>query len=266
MKLIFFDIDGTIDDERGRVPASARSAIRRAQSLGAVCAINSGRPYSHIVPSVMRIGFSGFVCSIGQHIILDGRCIRRLRPSREEAKRVISLARECRLDAYYESEEGLCLDVCHPIGAGMRRQLAYYKRRGLEVLHGAPDGEYSFDKFCFWAKPDSSPQAFIEGVSGLFYPIYRGGGMYEMVLCGCTKGTGMEAFKAELAASRGIDADQIETYAIGDSPNDVEMLLAADHPIVMGGAPFEVASLAEFVTDTLWNDGLYKALAHFGLI
>ncbi len=266
MDLIFFDIDGTIDDELGRVPESAARAIRRAMERGAVCSINSGRPYSHIVPQVREIGFTAFVCSIGQHIVLDGNCVQRLRPTAEQARRVAAFARDCRLDAYYESEEGLCLDVCHPIGGGMLRQLAEFEKRGLSVLRSLPENGYHFDKFCVWEKEDSSPQAFFNAVSSLFYPIHRGGGMTEMVLCGCTKATGMARLKRELSLRHGVDESSIATYAIGDSPNDETMLRAADHPIVMGGSDPKVASLAEFVTDTLWNDGLYKALDHYGLI
>ena len=266
MNIIFFDIDGTIDDEHGRVPESAVFAVRRAAERGAVCAINSGRPFSHIVPQVRDIGFSAFVCSIGQHIVLDGKCVQRLRPTAEQAKRVAALARECRLDAYYESEEGLCLDVCHPIGDGMLRQLAEFEERGLSVLRSFPEEGYRFDKFCVWSKEDSSPQAFFSAVDGLFYPIHRGGGMTEMVLCGCSKASGMARLKRELAALRGIDESAVVTFAIGDSPNDETMLRAADHPIVMGGSDPKVAALAEFVTDTLWNDGLCKALDRYGLI
>ena len=42
--LIFFDIDGTlIDEKERRMPESAREAIARARENGHICMINTGR-------------------------------------------------------------------------------------------------------------------------------------------------------------------------------------------------------------------------------
>ena len=58
----------------------------------------------------------------------------------------------------------------------------------------------------------------------------------------------------------------MKAYAIGDSQNDIDMLQLADIGIAMGNAPDEVLQIADYVTDTLENHGLYNALKHFELI
>lgn len=50
--LILFDVDGTIITKDNYIPASAVNAIRAAQQAGNLCFVNTGRPYSHIVPTV----------------------------------------------------------------------------------------------------------------------------------------------------------------------------------------------------------------------
>jgi len=45
-----------------------------------------------------------------------------------------------------------------------------------------------------------------------------------------------------------------------------EMLLLADFGIVMGHAPKEVMRHADFVTGSIENDGIYRALKHYRLI
>lgn len=50
--LILFDVDGTIITEDNYIPASAVNAIRAAQQAGNLCFVNTGRPYSHIDPTV----------------------------------------------------------------------------------------------------------------------------------------------------------------------------------------------------------------------
>ena len=57
------------------------------------------------------------------------------------------------------------------------------------------------------------------------------------------------------------------TYqSFGDSANDLEMLQCVGHPLVMGGAPARVQAVAEYVTGTPAEDGLYHAMVHAGLL
>lgn len=54
---------------------------------------------------------------------------------------------------------------------------------------------------------------------------------------------------------------------IGDDFNDIEMIESAGIGICMGNAKSElVTSVADFVTDTITNDGFYKAFEKLGLI
>lgn len=54
--------------------------------------------------------------------------------------------------------------------------------------------------------------------------------------------------------------------ACGDGGNDIPMLKAAGIGVAMGNASEPVKASADFVTDTVENDGLCKALKHFGII
>jgi hydroxymethylpyrimidine pyrophosphatase-like HAD family hydrolase len=57
-----------------------------------------------------------------------------------------------------------------------------------------------------------------------------------------------------------------DTMAIGDSTNDLPMFEVAGHTVCMGGGMDELKAQAEFITDTVMNDGIEKALKHFGLL
>ena len=71
--------------------------------------------------------------------------------------------------------------------------------------------------------------------------------------------------RAQIRA-QALGADLADCYAIGDSPNDLEMLACVGHPLVMGDAPAEVQAQAEYVTAPLREDGLYRAMVHMGLL
>ena len=57
-----------------------------------------------------------------------------------------------------------------------------------------------------------------------------------------------------------------EIMACGDGGNDIPMLKAAGIGVAMRNASEIVKASANFVTDTVENDGLCKALKHLGII
>src|SRR5699024_10931663 len=69
---------------------------------------------------------------------------------------------------------------------------------------------------------------------------------------------------ARMMARHGLTADQC--IAFGDGGNDIEMLRAAGTGVAMGNASPTVQAAADYVTDTVDRDGIWKAAVHFGLI
>ncbi len=57
-----------------------------------------------------------------------------------------------------------------------------------------------------------------------------------------------------------------ETMSFGDGGNDIPMLQHTALSVAMGNAADEVKRSAKYVTDTVDNDGIAKALQHFGIL
>ena len=57
-----------------------------------------------------------------------------------------------------------------------------------------------------------------------------------------------------------------DTIAIGDARIDIPMLELCRIGIAMGNGGEEIKAMADYVTDDVECDGLYKAFEHFGLI
>ena len=81
----------------------------------------------------------------------------------------------------------------------------------------------------------------------------------EIVPRGYSKGTGVKQIIKELGVSVG------DTYGFGDSGNDIPMLEAVGTAVVMGDAPDDLKA-RYMTTDSLYSDGLAKALLKLGLI
>ena len=85
--------------------------------------------------------------------------------------------------------------------------------------------------------------------------------------------TGADVFEAAYSKAEGIrflcrelGIPEDCTYAFGDSFNDLEMLEAAHVGIAVGNALPEVRERADYVAPPIAEDGVAKALRHFGLI
>ena len=57
-----------------------------------------------------------------------------------------------------------------------------------------------------------------------------------------------------------------ETIAFGDGENDISMIKHVGIGVAMGNANKEVKEIADYITDDVDNDGVYKALKHYELI
>lgn len=70
--------------------------------------------------------------------------------------------------------------------------------------------------------------------------------------------------KANALEKLGINKEELMSF--GDSSNDKEMVEYAKYGVAMGNGKEEVKDAAVYVTDDNNNEGIFKALKHFGLI
>ena len=138
---------------------------------------------------------------------------------------------------------------------GAAGAIARLEDRGVRV--GQPDGDpdFHFDKVCVLTAPDSLREEFLAEAAPMCQVIDRGN-MLELPVRGYSKASGC------LAVAQALGEDLADCYAIGDSANDLEMLQCVGHPLVMGNAPARVQAVAEYVTGTPAEDGLYHAMVH----
>ncbi len=258
--IVFFDIDGTLMGLDKHIPGDAVDAVRRLRQRGHLAVINTGRPYRHIEPGILDIGFDGFVCSCGAHIVLDGKTVSHRAPSPEVCREMIGLVRRCRLSPLYESEEGIFFDATLPLAPGAAREKRHYAARGFPVDYDIDTPGFCFDKFCAYELPGCDLEHFLAGAGRYFEIIGRENEMLEMPVLGCSKERGI----AFLSAYAGVvPADCV---AVGDGRNDLPMLRAAGHSVAMGDGDPILFDQVEYVTAPLESGGIARALEHYGLI
>lgn len=260
-KVLFFDIDGTIMTFSYTIPESTVCAIQRARADGNICIICSGRPVAHVDPQVRAIGFDGFVCSCGMHVVLGEKDLFHASATPEITRKTIALARASDSDVIYENEDGMFFDRTRPLNDYMRTSRDHFGGVGLNVDGDIDAPDYAFDKIFCWTRPENSNCGeFLDFLNENFHVIGRGEETFEVVAPGCSKRTGMEKMLCAL------DLPWENTYAFGDGLNDLDMLDFAGHSIAMGNGRSEVKERADYITADIEEDGLALAMEHFDLI
>lgn len=260
--VVFFDIDGTIvDEETQAIPESTIRAVAQLKENGHIAVVNTGRPFSHIDPRVRALDFSGWVCSCGMELWMNGECVSANFPSLELCRHVRDSVRECNMDVLYETVDGAILTdhphSSHPIAELEVRRMA---EKGFAIAQIDDRPEPTFVKGMTYDTPNCRREEFLRRMEPYFTCIDRGNTMVEFVLKGCSKAGGMEQLLRHLGCPRE------ETLAIGDSTNDLPMFSVAEHTVCMGGGMEELKAAAEYITAPVMEDGIAKALSHFGLI
>lgn len=258
-KIAFFDIDGTLWDRKNFIPESTIEAITRFREKGGLAFINSGRARSYITnPSLIAIGFDGFVCGCGTHVEMDGKILYEHLLKKEEIDFTTRIVRENQFRPIYEGPWHLYLDEADfPIGEAYGDKLRREMGEGLLPIEGI-DNIVANKLSCAIDTPD--PNKCFMQLGHLYTFIVHTSTVVEMVPKGHSKATGI----GKVCELLGVDIK--DTYAFGDSENDLEMLRFAGNSIVMGNGTERAKNIADYVTSDLYNDGIYNAMRYYGLI
>ena len=259
--VVFFDIDGTVMDyETQIIPESAVEAIRLLKKNGHIPVVNTGRPIGHVDPRIRELDFSGWICSCGMELILDGEMIYQDYPTLEECKKILEISHECRMAIQTEGHDSLLFDADMPYPAQGLREVDRLGAQGIRIEPFQNCEDLAYIKFVTYDTPDCRREEFLERISPYFDAIIRRNTLIEYIKKGHSKAEGMERFLKELNVPRE------EIFAIGDSENDLTMFAMAGTTICMGDGVESVKQQADYVTDPVLEDGIFNALRHFGLI
>lgn len=254
MKLIFFDIDGTLIAKHGHeISESAREAVCQARKNGHICLVNTGRTYKLVgdwLPGLLE--FDGYLCGCGTHIIYRGQTLLHKTFDIAAARHIIEGLEKYKIDAVLEGSENNFHNRLERMHTKVFR--SYMEPFAGEGYGGYEEAPGRFDKFYCYAPAPGQIQGFYGEYEGLLDVINREKGFYEVVPKGFSKGGGIRYMAEYLGVS-------IEnTAAIGDSNNDLDMLECAGYAIAMGNAGAAVKEMADYITTDIEEDGIRNGL------
>ena len=257
IKALLLDVDGTLlSFETHKVSQSSMDALKKVHDSGIKIVIATGRAASDL-HEIDAVPYDGVIALNGAECVLrDGSVIRKVAIPVQDFRKSMELAREFDFAVALELNEGVFVNRLTPTV----EQIA-----GI-VEHPVPpvvDIEEMFERkeccqLCFYFDEETEQKVMplLPGLSATrWHPLFA-----DVNVAGTSKATGLSLF----ADYYGIEVSEI--MACGDGGNDIPMLKAAGIGVAMGNASEKVQSVADFVTDTVDNNGLCKALKQFGVI
>lgn len=275
-KIIFLDVDGTLVDYENRLLKSAVEAVRQARKNGHRVYISTGRSKAEVYQELWDIGLDGMIGGNGSYVEDNGNVVMHTMISKEQCKRVIDWLHERGLEFYLESNNGLfASENFEEKGKPVIQE--YSKRKGkdhtseITVKSAFPDmifGEelYRDDlnkiSFILDSYKDylDAKEAFPDLEAGTW------GGKGETALFGDLGVKNINKANAIEHLLKYLNADISDTIAFGDARVDIPMLEYCAYGVAMGNGGAEIKEAADYITDDVENDGLWKAFKKLSLI
>ena len=264
MKAVFFDIDGTIisDDDNRYIPQSTKDTIKALRNNDCMTFINTGRVFCNVNPYVKELGFDGYACGCGTNIIVDGKDILYHKTDRSRCLDIAYYLRSIGYEPLYERKDGVFFDFKLSTVGRSERLRKFFTLEGRDTSRGIEHPDFSFDKFICWIDDTPNREKLVEYLKPDFECIFRSDGsgkFFEVVPTGYSKATAIEVVAKQYNISYN------DLYVIGDGENDVPMFKAVKNSIALKGNS-NIYEYVSYVTDTIYNDGVKKAMEHFKLI
>lgn len=255
IKAVFFDVDGTLLSHRqNKVPDSTRRALAKLQARGIQTIVATGRHMSEYsgLP-VNDIPFDGYLTLNGQLL----------------------------LDSERKVYAGTAID-----GGEMQVLAGIFNAKRIPFVLIGENNRYINYVDSTVIKTQAETKGTVPDIGD-----YNGEKIYQILAfvperqkklldnlldeCSITSwnDTGIDIIPREGGKSSGIRKyldghgfDRSEIMAFGDGENDMDMLSYAGIGVAMGNASDAVKAAADYVTADVDDDGIEKALIHFGLI
>ncbi|MDO4622332.1 MAG: HAD family hydrolase [Eubacteriales bacterium] len=270
-KIVFLDIDGTITTFRGELPESAGKALKEAKAAGHEIVICTGRTITQIYPWLLETGcFTGIIAGAGAYMEKDGKVFYSRHVTEEHVKLFVEYMDKLDATWFLQADSGVYTSrkIMDRIEVSYRtNKVDREERKRLlgEILTAeAPTALQDVNKMAYYGASASLEE--IRSVLGEVFTVTASSFELtntsdgEVTMKGCDKGTAMERYLAY------IGADREDSIAVGDGPNDLEMLDYAAVGVAMGNACEELKAHADRITDDVDKDGLYAAFKQMGLL
>jgi Cof subfamily protein (haloacid dehalogenase superfamily) len=254
IQILFFDIDGTTYQNSIRdLPQSTWDTLRKLKK-NYTLVINTSRAKEEMVelPKEFLAMMDAIIMTAGAEILMNGRTTYRYLND-DHVREAIKVMDENHIVYRWVDDHNGCYLNCDDEEINAR----FYRLYKMIPAVKKWNGERLIHILYY-----TNDEALIQKIDEIFADethTHFGYG-HEQTPHGIEKSTAMKL----VCENYGLTLEN--AAAFGDGANDAAMIQAAKIGVAMGNACEACKNVADYVTDTIENDGLYKACLQFGWI
>lgn len=260
IKLIASDMDGTLLDEKRRLPQDFFEVINKLHERDIYFAIASGRSYIALEQFFREYHDKlDFICDNGAYVVHKGELISVNTLTPDMVKRFICAASEI---------PDLKLILCGKNGtyhkfhdSKFQNEIEKYypNHKTVESLDGIDDTIFKI-AICDTHGPQNNSYPILQKALGDELNIQISGSIWADVMNrGVSKGDALADIQRKLGISKA------ETMAFGDYYNDVSMLQNAEYSFVMANANEDMKKYGNYIAASNYENGVMKAVREYAL-
>lgn len=256
IKIVFFDIDDTLRvKDTGYMPPSITAVFEGLKAKGILTGIASGRAMYGVVPEIRELQPDYFVTINGSYVVdRKGKEIVNQPLTKSVIERFVAWCKEQEIaygfagkDKPVVSERSTLID------------------EAISPVYGecevAPDFHLTNDVYHMWTFAENNadlqlPKDLAKEIR--LVPWHRHSS--DVVQNGISKASGVE----QVLAKEGLKP--VNAMAFGDGPNDREIFDYVGLTVAMGNAVQEIKEVADYVTGTVEENGIWNALEELEMV
>ena len=259
IKALFFDIDGTlVSFETHRIPRSTIESLEAAKRKGIKIFISTGRPLVYInnLGDIKHL-IDGYITTNGAYIVIDGKVLACHEIPIEDVQTMMRFSDERQFSCILVGEHDALL-----YNATREVEEFFFRLLDLENASSHISVDELLQQRIIQMTPIITAEEEVAIMPALpscessrWYPAFA-----DVTARGVDKGEGVKT----VARHFGFSID--ETMAFGDGGNDTRMVQVAGIGVAMGNANEPLKQVADYVTTSVDDDGVKKALEYWQVI
>ena len=256
VQAIFFDVDGTLVSFRTHtVSPGVLDALHRLREKGIKLFISTGRHIQLIDDLCRLFPFDGFVTLSGQYCFCGDTVLRRNPLPPRETADLVRAAREMNFPCVFMEENEVYVNHVDEATRELLEELNIPCLNVHEPEHALSHTLYQAVVFLTEQEEDKLARFAPTVDHTRWHPAFL-----DAIPAGGGKDVGVDAILEHF------HIPLENAMAFGDGANDLSMLTHVGLGVAMGNARDDVKAQADYVTDSVDEDGVVTALKHFHIL